>query len=202
LEYLLADGREVHALVRDRKKLGQPRDRLRIFEGTPEDEAALGEALRGCAYVLSVLNVSRKSDFPWAPLRSPADLMSRTMAMVLRLSGSGGVHKIVVCSAWGTQESRKDLPGWFRWVIEHSKIGIAYRDHESQEDMLRASGMDFTIARPTLLTGAGEGRGVRVSRDNAPRPRLTIGRRSVARFLVRMLTDQAYSRQAVTISAD
>lgn len=203
LEYLLAEGWEVHALVRDREKLGPPRDRLRVFEGPPADDVALGEALLGCGYVISVLNVSRKSDFPWAPLRAPADLMSRTMEKVLALSGSGGVKKIVVCSAWGTHETRKDLPGWFRWCIERSNIGLAYRDHERQENILRASSaVDFTIVRPALLTGAAEGRGIRISRDNVPRPRLSIGRRSVARFLIRMLTDGAYSRQAVTISAD
>lgn len=202
LEYLLADGREVHALVRDRHKLGPPRDRLRIFEGSPTDEAVLAEAFRGCEYVLSVLNVPRKSDFPWSPLRAPEDLMSRTMEKVLRLSGSGGVKKIVVCSAWGAKETRKDLPAWFRWTIEHSNIGIAYRDHERQEDLLMASGLDFSIVRPTFLTGAGEARAIRVSRDNAPRPRLTISRKSVARFLARMLTDGAYSRQAITISAE
>jgi uncharacterized protein YbjT (DUF2867 family) len=202
LEYLLADGHEVHALVRDGKKPGAAGDRLRIFTGSPMDGTALGQALKGCEYVLSVLNVARKSDFPWAPLRSPEDLMSRSMEQVLGLSGSGGIKKIVVCSAWGAKETRKDLPGWFRWSIEHSNIAIAYRDHEKQEDRLRGSGVDFTIVRPTLLTGAGEGRGVRVSVGNVPRPRLTIGRKSVARFLVRMLTDAAYSRQAVTISAD
>lgn len=202
LEFLLADGHEVHALVRDGKKIGPPRERLRIFEGSPLDGSALGEALRGCEYVISVLNVSRKSDFPWAPLRAPEDLMSRTMEGVLRLSGSAGIKKIVVCSAWGAKETRKDLPGWFRWCVEHSNIGIAYRDHERQEDSLRAAGVDFTIVRPTLLTGAGEGRDIRVSRENAPKPRLTIGRRSVARFLIRMLADGSYSRQAVVISGD
>jgi uncharacterized protein YbjT (DUF2867 family) len=202
LEYLLADGREVHALVRDRNKLGQPRDGLKIFEGSPTDEAALAKAFRGCEYVLSVLNVSRKSDFPWSPLRSPPGLMSSALEKVLRLSEGGGVRKIVVCSAWGSKETRNDLPGWFRWTLDHSNIGIAYRDHERQEDMLRASGMNFTIVRPTFLTGFREGRGIRVSRGNAPRPRMTISRRSVARFLIRMLTEGAYSRQAVTISAE
>jgi hypothetical protein len=31
---------------------------------------------------------------------------------------------------------------------------------------------------------------------------LTISRKSVARFLIRMLSDSAYSRQAITISAE
>lgn len=202
LEYLLADGREVHALVRDRQKTGPPRDGLKIFEGSPTDEAALGEAFGGCEYVISVLNVSRESDFPWSPLRAPPDLMSSALEKVLRFSESGGVRKIVVCSAWGARETRDDLPCWFRWTLDHSNIGVAYRDHERQEDLLRASGMNFTIVRPTVLTGFREGRGIRVSHGNSPRPRLTISRKSVARFLIRMLIEGAYSRQAVTISAE
>ncbi len=202
LEYLLADGLEVHALVRDRSNLGHSRDNLRVFAGSPLDQVALGEASRDCEYVLSVLNVSRKSDFPWAPLRAPSDLMSRTLESVLRLPGRGGLKKIVVCSAWGAKETRNDLPAWFRWSVDYSNLRIAYRDHERQEDVLRASGVDFTIVRPTLLTGAPEGRGIRVTRNNAPKPRLTIGRRSVARFMIRMLTDGGYSRQTVTISAE
>ncbi|MEI9911535.1 MAG: NAD(P)H-binding protein [Bacteroidota bacterium] len=75
-EQALQRGHTVHALVRDKNKVKLNHADLTLFEGQPADRAALANAMKGCEAILSALNISRTSDFPWAKLRSPKDFLS------------------------------------------------------------------------------------------------------------------------------
>ena len=174
----------VHAIVRDKNKLPGNSGNLVVFEGSPEDESLLEKAAQGCNAILSTLNVSRTSDFPWAALRSPADLMSKVMAAAIRVARKNGIKRIVVCSAWGTFETKKKMPVWFRWLVDNSKIGLTYKDHERQESLLMASGLDWTIVRPTGLTNSLKPAEIQVALDEKTPLRLMISRQQVARFML------------------
>ena len=200
----LAQGHTVHALVRRPARLqavaNQYGGQLRLFEGQPTDGAVLAQAMAGCQGVVGVLNVSRTSDFPWAPLRTPPTLLSDTMRQVITLGQQRAIQKVVVCSAWGVGDTKNHLPGWFRWFINNSNIGVAYTDHERQEQLLAQSGLPYTIVRPVGLTNGKRQQQVQVSYSNQPKPRLTINRLTVARFLLSALTDDALTGRAPVIS--
>jgi len=197
----LSQGYEVHVLVREPAKLRTSSSKLTVFTGTPADEQALEQAIIGCTAVLSALNISRQSDFPWSKLRTPPQFLSGTIKVLIPLCHRHEIKRVVVISAWGVHETRKELPGWFRWLIDHSNIRFAYRDHEAQEDLLRASGLDWTAVRPAGLTNAKKVQEIQVSLNGQPRPRLTISRRSVARFMVDLLRHHTFLHQAPVISA-
>ncbi len=97
-------------------------------------------------------------------------------------------------------KQKKDLPAWFRWFIDNSNIGPAYRDHERQEILLQETDLDWTIVRPVGLTNAGP-KPVKVSIDNNPGLGLTISRRSVADFMVKEVEKRNYVRSCPTISS-
>jgi len=59
---------KVHCVARNPAAL-KSHKLLTIFEGSPEDSELLQSAAVGCDAIISVLNISRKSDFPWSPLR-------------------------------------------------------------------------------------------------------------------------------------
>ena len=122
------------------------------------------------------------------------------MQNVIEVAGELGLQRIIVTSAWGVHETKKDIPFWFRWLIDHSNIGVAYRDHERQEQLLEASSCDWTAVRPVGLTNSARDKNVVVTVSNVPKPNLTISRYSVAKFMVDVYTSGAYSRQAVAIS--
>lgn len=103
-------------------------------------------------------------------------------------------------TAWGANETQQDIPFWFRWLIDYSNIGIAYRDHERQEQLLTRSTLDWTIVRPVGLTNGHETKPLIETTDNQPKPNLTISRTNVARFLLAVLAEERYIRQAVTVS--
>ena len=64
-------GYDIHLLVRDAHKIDKNQGNITVFEGLPTDKTVFKTAMQGCEAVLSALNISRTSDFPFAPLRTP-----------------------------------------------------------------------------------------------------------------------------------
>lgn len=198
LAALLENGYQVRAIVRDIKGINILSPNLLLIEGDTRNASSLRPLLDGCDAAISTLNISRTSDFPWSALRTPPTFLSDSMRALLEAAYQCGTKKIIVCSAWGVLETKKQLPAWFRWLIKHSNIGEAYRDHERQERLLEQSSLDYTIVRPVALTNST--RPEQLGTSSKMPESLFISRLSVASFIVSLLTDDQYSRQAITIS--
>ena len=200
LKLALERGYEVNVLVRDLNNFKVKHERLRIIEGNPSDKRILNETMRDCQVVISTLNISRKSDFPWSRLRTPENFLSETISHVIELCPLHDISRIIVLSAWGVGDSREHIPTWFRWLIEHSNIGAAYREHAAQEQLLAASGLQYTAVRPAALVNATRPTDVLVSFNNSPKPGLTISRFNVARFVLDILAENTHLRKTPVIS--
>lgn len=201
LETALREGHEVTCLARNAGRI-LPRPGLTIIEGDTTNEKDLQRSMVGCEGVISVLNVSRNSDFPWSKLRTPPTLLSDTMSALLPIAKSIGLQRLVVCSAWGVGETERDIPGWFSWFINNSNIGVAYEDHARQEQLIEASNISWTIIQPVGLTNASGKQEIRTSYLNEPKPSLTISRQSVANYLVAALTNPELNGKKVVISKE
>jgi len=201
LELALQRGHIVHALVRDKKKIMLNDPNLMLFEGSPLDKAALESAMKECQAVLSALNVSRNSDWPWSKLRSPENFLSASMKNIIELAPKQNIQRIIFISAWGVCETKKDIPGWFRWLIDHSNVRYPYLDHERQEELLKPTALEWTAVRAAGLTNSKKQKEVIVSLKNDPKPHLMVGRRSVAAFMLDVLEKNLYVREMPVISA-
>lgn len=200
LNEIIKRGYAVNVLIRDAGKIEHVYSHLEIFEGDPANSQDLARALSGCAYLVSALNISRRSDFPWAKLRSPGTFLSDTLGKVLAMADQYSLKHIVICSAWGVGDSRKEIPRWFAWMIENSNIGTAYLDHQRQEELLKDSGWPYTIIRPVGLTnGAGKGE-ILWTQGGEPKPKLTIDRKAVAKTMVYALGKKELMFETFTIS--
>ena len=200
LSEALQNGLEVNCLVRDPKKVKSSSTRLKLFDGNPGNASDLEQAIDGCHAIINVLNISRHSDWPWSKLRTPETFLSDVTTHLIRLAERHNIKRIVSCSAWGAGDTKKDLPGWFLWLIDHSNVGYAYRDHERQEELLKKSNLSWTIVRPTGLSDFKKYQAVTESYNNVPKPRMMITRRTVARYLVEALSNDGLIRKAPTIS--
>ncbi len=187
LEEALNKGYEVVCLVREPEKVKEDHKNLKIARGSPDQISDLENAIKGCEGIISALNISRKSDFPWARLRTPPTFLSDVMKNIIFLHEKNRIERVVVCSAWGVAETENEIPIWFQWIIKNSNIGVAYRDHERQEAELKKSGLNWTIVRPTGLTKFKNEKKIIESYNNEPKPKLTISRKSVARFMLKAL---------------
>lgn len=199
LNYALAQGFEVNCLARNVERIDEG-EGVRLYEGNPTNREDLTKAISGCDAVINVLNVSRTSDFPWAKLKTPKSFLSDVMSQLIPVAKDSNIQRIAICSAWGVADSRKDIPGWFRWFVDNSNIGAAYQDHERQEKLLTDSDLNWTIVRPVGLTNSKKSESVLESFDNNPKPSLTISRQSVAEYLVNCLTNEHLKNKKVVIS--
>ena len=198
LQEALKQGYTVNVLVRDSSKI-ELLPNLAIYEGSPANFLDLQKASDDCEAILSTLNISRQSDFPWASLKTPSNFLSQTMQHIVNL----GIQRVIFTSAWGVSETKNDIPRWFKWLIDNSNIGVAYRDHETQEAILEKSKLAYTSVRPVGLTNTLKKQNIRVTlKHNTPKPTLTISRQSVAHFMLDCLKNQTYIRQKPIISAE
>ena len=187
LEEALNKDYEVNCLVRKPKKIKKNHKNLKILKGSPEQISDLENAIKDCKGIIRALNISRKLDFPWSKLRTPPTFLSDVMKNIISFTYKNGLERIVVCSAWGVAETEKEIPVWFNWFIKNSNIGVAYKDHERQENELKKSKLDWTIVRPTGLTNFKKEKKIIESYNNEPKPKLTISRKNVAKFMVNAL---------------
>src|SRR5690606_2017968 len=111
-----------------------------------------------------------------------------------------GIKRVIVMSAYGVGETRTSLPAPFRWLIDHSNIGAAYREHESQERLLEQSSLDWTVVRPVGLTNEMGNQEVDVALDAATKLKMTISRRAAAHFMLDCLEQSLYIRQKPNIA--
>jgi len=199
LAYALEKGHQVSILVRNPERIA-PQPNLLIFEGDPANRIDLQRAMEGCRAVISVLNISRTSDFPWAALRTPKTFLSNAMHKVIGLAKQNNIKRLVFCSAWGVEDSRKEIPFWFRWTIDYSNIKYAYLDHGRQEELVTQSGLDYTIVRPVGLTDFNKKLSITQSEHNLPKPNLLISRKAVALFMVDCLFTTEAQGKTITIS--
>lgn len=200
LQQSLDHGHTVHALVRDKSKIKITYENLMVFEGSPLDKALLSNAMKGCEAMLSALNISRYNDWPWTKLRTPIDFLSSVMKNIIELAPQHHIERIIFTSAWGVAETRKDIPGWFRWFIEHSNILYPYEDHAKQEELLKQTSLQWTSIRAAGLINGKAKKPIIVSFNNTPRPRLTISRRNLAGFMLDVLEKNMYVREMPVVS--
>lgn len=196
----LTRGFNVHVLVRNPDKLRYNSQNLKVFQGDARDPKDVSAAMTGVGYIVSCLNISRKSDYPWSALRTPPDFLSETMKNILQVAKAQGIKRLIFTSAWGVAESRPFIPSWFAWLIDNSNISAAYLEHERQEALVKASDMDWTIVRPVGLINSSCARPTRVFLENKAKPALTISRRNAAGFMLDSLESGKYIRQIPVIS--
>jgi putative NADH-flavin reductase len=196
----LRRGHKVNVVISHASKLSANPVMVSVFEGTPLNPDTLAAAMQGCEAVLSTLNISRVSDFPWAKLRTSTDFLSLSMKNIIEVAEKQHVNRIIITTAWGVNETKKDIPFWFRWLINFSNIRYPYLDHERQEELLKNSGLNWTAVRPAGLTDEKKKKEVIVTLNNTPKPKLTISRFNTACFMLDVLENNLYNRQFPVIS--
>ena len=190
----LAKGHQVTAIARDPSKPGL--NGIRTLEGSPMDGKLLERTLAGIDAVVIALNISRRSDNPFAKVVAPLTLISDTVKALIPAMEKNGLKRIITVSASGVGDSFNHMPLIARWLIRYSNIWKAYEDHDRQEKILRGSGLDWTIARPVMLNN----RDSDLYKVSMGKPEGgNISRKGVAKFILDALESGNYVKQVVTL---
>lgn len=111
------------------------------------------------------------------------------------------VRRLICVSVLGAHESMAGLPFHLKYLLFPTYLRRPLREHEAQERIVRASGLDFTIVRPPFLTdGPATGRYTHGFVSGQEGLTLDISRADVADFMLRELEAKAYVGEAAGIS--
>jgi putative NADH-flavin reductase len=202
VEEALKQGHDLNVLVRDKNMASFNSKSIEIYEGTPAVRTDLEAAMHGCEAIISALSIARASDAPWSKLITPQHLISESMKNIIAEADKQNLKRLITISAWGVRETKKEVPFWFRWLIDYTNISFAYAEHESQEKLLEDSNLNWTAVRPVALNDSKKKKTLKVSFNKMPKPSLYISRQSVANFIVDILKSDKYNRKSPTISED
>ncbi len=135
---------EILALVRSPEKMTQNDDKLTVVKAEVSDlgSAEVLDHLKTCDHVIIALGSTK--------IRGDSIRSDGTKAMLSALKKAEHTPRVWIISSAGTGDSydQMTLPGkmivrsFLRWVIQ---------DHHVQEQALLASGLPYTILRPTGL---------------------------------------------------
>jgi putative NADH-flavin reductase len=207
VEQAVTAGHEVTVVVRDPAKLNGNQGRVRIVTAdlTAPDSAALVAAVSGADAVLSALGPRSSSE---------NGIATRGTQPIVEAMKTAGVRRLVVVSAApigtvpspGRPQPPKHDPG-DGFLMRHllAPLGKAalrthFADLALMEDVLRDSGLDWTVVRPPRLTNrALTGRYRRAYGRNL-RGGVLIGRADVAHLMLRVLTEPESIGQAVGVA--
>jgi len=191
LAQALDRGYEVTAFARRPQALSQ-RERLRVVSGdATRDAGAVAEAVRGQDGVVSALGV--RTSF------LPRGLMQRSLANIVPAMEAAGVRRLVLMSAFGVGESRKDAPLGPR-LVYHTLLACIFADKRAAEESLKRSTLDWTIVYPVLLTNAPRSVRYRAGERLELRGFPSIARADVADFMLRELVERRFLRRTVVVS--
>ncbi|HEU5212907.1 MAG TPA: NAD(P)-binding oxidoreductase [Gaiellaceae bacterium] len=184
VEQALAAGDRVTALVHSRQKLPITNPNLHVVEGDATDPRAVSEAMRGADAVISVLGA-----------RGP--VMADATQAIVDIAKQVGPERVVMLSSFAVARDRLTPVAK---AVTGMAMGSQIKDKAAGEDVLRASGLDWTIVYATKLTNGHEtGRRV-VPESEKVGLSDKISRADVAAFLLQSATDDLGSQGSVVIT--
>jgi putative NADH-flavin reductase len=172
----LARGDDVTALVRSRDTAGDMSG-AKLIVGDARDESVLREALKGRNAVISALGT------PASPFREVTVLSSATRALVKAMKAEQ-VSRLIAVTGIGAGDSAGHGGLLFDKLIFPLLLRKVYADKNRQEDIVRDSGLDWVLVRPTVLNNKPVHGTVRVLTDLSGYHGGTIARADVARFVL------------------
>lgn len=189
----LSRGHDVKAFARSPEKLTLDHPKLTRQKGDFHRRDSVDAAVRGQDAIIITASSTSLKGFKENPT-----YFSQGTAYAIEAMKAHGVRRLVVLSALGTGDSRKLMNFLVDKLVVSLLLKAPFEDHERQEKLVRDSGLDWVIARPSRLT-KGQGRKKYVARaEIAPVPS-SIARADVADFLVTATEVDTWLQKAVQL---
>ncbi len=190
VEQAVAAGHQVTAFVRQAKEYQGPAE-VRVVEGDAADGGAMDAAVLGQDAVVDT--IGGKTPYKATTLESSA---AHTIIAAMQRQG---VRRLVVTSMLGVGESTANAPIYERLLVATFLRG-ADQDKALMESAVEASGLDWVILRPAILTDDPAAGNVRVFTPETGEKAHKITRADLAGFMVAQLTTDEHLHQAVAIA--
>ena len=191
-------GHRITAIARDPSKLKDYQ--IDIVQGTPYDKETVEKAIADCEAVINTLNISRKTDNPWAKLAAPEDLISKSATNAVSAMEKAGIKRYVALSTMGAGSSWRTSPVILKFIVSMSNLKYAFRDHGRQEEILQKSHIDYTICRAPMLSNEINKTGVVAVNEGEKPPKPVLSRNSAAEFFINIIENNRNIREIINLS--
>ena len=185
----LARGHHVTAFARDLRRMKTAHERLTVVVGDILDPVAVASAVAGQDAVVSALGATDRKD---------GTTVSRGTGHILSAMKQHGVRRLIVQSAVGVGDSKRQAGILFGKILMPLFLHTVFEDKARQEELVRRSGLQWTIVRPTGLTNKPARGRYKIETDDVPVP-WNISRADVADFMLSQLDDPTYVHCAPAI---
>ena len=182
-------GHQVRALARSAAGIGLSHTHLEKFPGNALNSTDVEAALAGVDVVIQTLGVG------FGDLFHPVSLFSQATRVLIPAMKATKVQRLMCVTGFGAGESKASISLLQRLPFQ-MVFGRAYADKSLQEQMIIESGLDWTIARPGVLTGGARTGRYQVLAEPSQWHNGMIARANVADFLVRQIGNQDYIHKA------
>lgn len=186
-------GEQVTVLVRDPSRFPDPRPNLRVIRGDILDPAAVEESVKGQDAVCIVIGIP--------PTRKPVNVFSQGARNVLDAMKKTEVDRLVCVTGIGAGDSQGHGGFLYDRIVQPLLLKTNYADKEKQEEIVRASGVAWTVVRPGFLTNGPRTGRYRVITDMTGVKARKISRADVADYLWKEMKTGADVGKTVFIDA-
>ncbi len=178
VEEALARGMPVRAFARSADTL-DARDGLEAWKGDALSVDDVRAALSGVRAVVYALGIKERLAMLW----EEETLFSQSTRILIDAMEDLGPKRLVVVTGFGAGRSRKAMSK-LESIGHKAFLGRPYADKDRQEKMILASDLDWTIARPVILTNNTKSGNISVLRDPSTWKNGLISRADTAAYLI------------------
>ena len=182
-------GHDVRALARSANAIAVSNPSLEKMRGNALKTEDVETALVGVDVVIQTLGVGLGELF------RPVHLFSDATRVLIQAMKIQGVKRLICVTGFGAGDSRASISCLQRLPFQ-IVFGRAYDDKSLQEQLIKVSELDWTIARPGVLTSGPQTGHYQILSEASQWRNGIISRADVAEFLVRQIGDQTYIRKA------
>jgi uncharacterized protein YbjT (DUF2867 family) len=175
----LAQGLAVRAFARSADKMQITDPNFEAVSGDATKPEDVDLALDGVDGVMMTLGVPKSLSF----VVRPTTLFSDATRAVLPGMQARGIKRLLVVTGYGAGDGEQALSK-IEKIPFKAIFGRAYADKSVQEDLIKASDLDWTIARPGVLTHNAASHDYKVLTEPGTWRNGLISRADVAEFLV------------------
>lgn len=184
-------GHDNAALVRDRRRAALE-DSIETIEGDVLRAASLARAVSDRDAVICALGTPSP--------RQPSTLLRAGTKNLVAAMREQRVGRLVCVTLLGVGGSRTHASFVYRELILRA-LAPMVPDKEAQEQVVRESGLEWTLVRPPRITGTGARDRVRVLHEGDPGRVGHVARADLASFLVECTTHGRHTAEAVTVGS-
>jgi putative NADH-flavin reductase len=169
---------------------------VRLVVGDAREAAAVAETVKGADAVFSTLG-------PSSPFKK-SDLLERAVPAIVGAMDAAGVKRLIVLGGGGWQPGALQKQSAVRRAV-FSLVGKTllkkpFEWHRTQDRVVRASDLDWTIVAPPILVNAKAKGKYRVDGDALPKGATQIARADLAEFMFFELEDREWVRKVVYVA--